>query len=144
MGDGDRDRAAVAALVHAYAERLDGGDLDGVADLFAAATWRSGAGTVRRGRDEVRAVYDGVQLYDGVPRTKHLITNLVVELGPGPNEAGARCTFTVLQGVTPGAPLCLVLAGRYQDRFTRGPGGWAFNDRLILPDLLGDGSRHFR
>ena len=34
------DLAAVTALVHRYAELLDGGDLDGVTVLFARAVWR--------------------------------------------------------------------------------------------------------
>jgi len=32
-------RDAIADLVHAYAERLDAGDLDGVAALFADAAY---------------------------------------------------------------------------------------------------------
>ena len=39
---GDRDE--ITALVHRYAELLDGGDLDAVVALFAHTTWRS-AGT---------------------------------------------------------------------------------------------------
>ena len=53
---GDRDE--ITALVHRYAELLDGGDLDGVVALFAHATWRSaGTGAVLRTPEEIRAVY---------------------------------------------------------------------------------------
>jgi ketosteroid isomerase-like protein len=137
------DRAAIAALVHAYAERLDGGDLDGVADLFAHATWQGRPGErVLTGRDEVRRAYRPVVLYDGVPRTRHLITNLVVELDAGGDTASARSYFTVVQA-TPDLPLQPILAGRYHDRFERA-GEWRFAERLILPDLWGDLSRHYR
>ena len=44
---GDRDE--IAAIVHRYAELLDGGDVEGVVALFSRATWRSAAtGTVLR------------------------------------------------------------------------------------------------
>jgi hypothetical protein len=39
--------------------------------------------------------------------------------------------------------LRVVVAGRYFDRFERGPDGWRFADRLFLSDLIGDMSRHF-
>ena len=76
---------AVTALVHAYAERLDAGDLDGVARLFDRAVWRSPQHPEGlRGVEAVRRVYDGVRLYDGSPRTKHVISNLVVEVTKAP------------------------------------------------------------
>ncbi len=138
------DVAEITALVYAYAERLDAGDLDGVANLFAHATWRAPrTGAHLRGFDEVRAVYDRVRLYDGVPRTRHVITNLVVDDPAGGDTATARCTFTVLQGVTRGRPLQVIVSGRYTDRFERVDGAWRFADRLFSADLLGDQREHF-
>jgi ketosteroid isomerase-like protein len=140
---GDIDE--IEALVYGYGERLDAGDIDGVVDLFAAATWRSSAtGETLRGPDAVRAVYDRIALYDGTPRTKHVITNLIVTVDDDAISATARCSFSVLQGVVPGEPLRVVVAGRYADRFERGPKGWRFADRLFTADLAGDQSRHFR
>ena len=138
-------RAEIVALVHEYAERLDAGDLDSVAALFEHATWRSDTtGQALRGIDEVRRVYDRVVLYDGSPRTRHLITNLVVDLAPDGGTARGRCCFTVLQGVVPGRPIQVILAGRYVDRFERAGGRWRFADRLFVTDQVGDLSRHFR
>jgi hypothetical protein len=138
---GDIDE--IEALVYGYAERIDAGDMDGVVDLFARATWRSTlTGQVLRERAEVKAVYDRIALYDGSPRTKHLITNLVVDIDGA--SATGRCSFSVLQGVVPGEPLEVVVAGRYFDRFERGPDGWRFADRLFVLDLGGDQSQHFR
>ena len=91
-----------------------------------------------------RAVYDRIALYDGTPRTKHVITNLIVTVDDDAISATARCSFSVLQGVVPGEPLRVVVAGRYADRFERGPKGWRFADRLFTADLAGDQSRHFR
>jgi ketosteroid isomerase-like protein len=134
------DRAAVERLVFAYCELVDSGDLDGVAGLFERATWRS-AGAVVEGRDAVRRRYEPVVLYDdGTPRTKHVVSNLVVE-GEG-DQATASSYFTVFQA-TDGFPLQPILAGRYQDTFVRDADGWRFADRLILADLQGDLSRHY-
>jgi hypothetical protein len=131
--------AAVEGLLYEYAFRLDGGDLDGVAELFAAATWRSANRTLR-GRDAVRTAYDPVRLYaDGRPGTQHVITNVQIAVAPDGATASSRCYFTVLQVAR------IILAGRYHDTFARGPSGaWHYTDRLILPDLRGDLSVHYR
>jgi hypothetical protein len=135
------DFEEICGLIFAYVECLDAGDFDGVAALFERATFRSsGRPQPLSGRDEVRAVYDAVILYDGSPGTKHVISNVIVE-GDGPAAANSRCYFTVLQGGA-GRSLQPILAGRYHDRFDRVSGRWSFSDRLILPDLVGDLRRH--
>jgi ketosteroid isomerase-like protein len=138
------DRAEITALVHAYARQLDAGDLDGVAALFEDATWRSeSTGEVHRGSEEVRAVYERVRLYNGSPRTKHVISNLSIDMEPAEGRAVAECCFTVLQGVDAGDPIQIILSGRYVDRFERIAGVWRFADRLFVVDLTGDLTRHF-
>ena len=137
----DADVAAVTALVVEYAERLDGGDLDGVAQLFAHGTVRTSRGTELVGA-EVRRMYDPVVIHaDGTPRTKHVIGNLQVTVDTATGTATARCTFTVLQAA-PGRPLQPVLAGRYHDAFARVDGVWRYVERMILADLWGDLSQH--
>ena len=134
---------AITALIHGYAERIDAGDLDGVAALFADATWRSpGRAGALRGTAEVRRAYDGVILYDGLPCTKHVISNVTVTVDETGTTATARSYFTVFQA-RPDFPLQPVIAGRYHDAFVD-VGGWRFADRLIIPDLIGDLSRHLR
>jgi hypothetical protein len=138
---------AVTALVHAYAERLDAGDLDGVARLFDRAVWRSPQHPEGlRGVEAVRRVYDGVRLYDGSPCTKHVLSNLVVEVDEGARSAASRCSFTVLHGAE-GRSVRPILSGRYHDAFARDAGGdgagWQFTERVTLVDLVGDVSGHF-
>jgi 3-phenylpropionate/cinnamic acid dioxygenase small subunit len=135
------DHEAIVALVGAYAERLDAGDLDGVAQLFERGTFRSGRdGAVRHGRDEVRRMYDPVLVYDdGTPRTKHVLGNIEVTVDG--HAASSRCVFTVF-GCAPGQSLQAVLTGRYHDRFAHAGGAWRFEERLVHPDLVGDLSRH--
>ena len=134
----------IAALVYRYADLLDQGDLDGVAALFAHATWGSGTRQERmRGTEQVRRMYDGVILYeDGTPHTKHVITNLVIEHEDGTTQATARSYFTVLQAHE--GVLQPIIAGRYHDRFENVDGEWRFAERIIHPDLQGDLSHHMR
>jgi uncharacterized protein (TIGR02246 family) len=132
------DTEALRALVVAYAEQLDAGDLDGVAALFADAVVRTAAsGTERRGREAVRRMYDPVILYpDGTPRTKHVLGNVEIRVDPAAATATSGCTFTVLQA-RPGRGVEPVLCGRYDDRFVRVDGRWRFSERIISPNLLG-------
>ncbi len=135
-------RAAIEALIFGYAERLDAGDLAGVAALFAGATYRSQAGGAYAGAAAVQAVLEAaVLLYDGIPRTRHVTTNLI--LACDGDAATARSYFTVLQAAE-GLPLQPIVAGRYHDGFARVDGVWRFTDRLIFVDLVGDVSRHLR
>jgi hypothetical protein len=136
------DVEEITARIHEYAYRLDGGDLDGVAALFAHAELRSTRHErVRRGVAEARTVYDPVILYDdGTPRTMHQLTNVTVEVDG--DTARARTYFTVLQVTNLG--LHPVLAGEYHDRFARVDGRWEFTERVFDPRLVGDLSAHMQ
>ena len=58
------DPDAVRALIFRYADLIDAGDLDGLAALFAHATWRSaGRDEVLRGTAEVRRAYEYRQMH---------------------------------------------------------------------------------
>jgi hypothetical protein len=139
------DREAITALIYRYADLLDSGRLAEVAELFVNGTWRSGATGQALTQEQVRGVYERVILYDdGTPRTHHLITNLVIDVQEGGDEASASCYFTVIQGVEAGKPIETIVSGRYLDEFRRGPDGWYFHERVFHADLVGDQSRHFR
>lgn len=138
-------RHEIAALVHAYAERIDGGDFEGVADLLADAEVTA-EGTDRRwrGRDEVLGLYEsGTRRYpDGTPRTKHVTTNLVVDVDEAAGTATARSYYTVLQAVPGELALQPIVAGRYRDRFERVGEAWRFAGRHLVVDLVGDLGHH--
>jgi len=138
------DRDAVGALLAAYADAIDAGDFDGVADLLAGAEIQTEDGTVvAAGRDQVLALYQGTtkRHEDGTPRTAHLVTNLVVEPGDGADELRARSRFVVFQA-TAAVPLQPVVVGRYDDLFRRAGGAWQFARRRMVPQLWGDVSDH--
>ena len=134
---------AIRSLVCAYAERLDAGDFDGVAELFKNGEFRSAlASEPRVGREAVRRMYDPIVLYDdGTPRTRHVLGNIEVGLDDDGGAATARCTFVVMQAAASGS-LQAVLAGRYHDRVLRVDGVWQFAERMVLPDLVGELGGH--
>ena len=138
------DRDAVVALLAAYSDAIDAGDFAGVAEVLAAAEIQTEDGAVvATGRDQVLAMYEGTtKLHgDGTPRTAHLVTNVVVEAGDGPDELRARSRFVVFQA-TDRVPLQPVVVGRYDDVFVRTAGTWQFFRRRMVPQLWGDVSDH--
>lgn len=141
------DHVAIANLVYAYAERIDAGDFDGVAGLLADAevTGEGSAAPPVRGRDAVRAMYErSTRRYpdDGTPKTKHVTTNLIVDVDAVAGRATCRSYFTVLQAVPGELALQPIIAGRYHDEFQRHGSTWRFSRRHMIPDLIGELGRH--
>jgi 3-phenylpropionate/cinnamic acid dioxygenase small subunit len=135
---------AVGNLIARYAELIDSGDFDGVADLLHDAAVGDGDSTaLLTGRDAIRSMFASTtRLYpDGTPGTKHVTTNLILDIDEQAGRAAARSYWTVLQAV-PGLPLQPILAGRYHDRFERRQRAWRFTERRYLIDLVGDVSQH--
>ncbi len=131
-------------LVHRYAELIDLGDFDGMGELLAEAEVGSADSPDHlTGSDAVVAMFTSTtrRYPDGTPRTKHVTTNLIVEVDDDAGTATCRSYFTVFQQV-PDLPLQPVIAGRYHDRFVCEDGVWRFAERRFLIDLVGDLSRH--
>ena len=144
MADAARE---IENLLHTYAERIDAGDLEGVADLFAhgrvAAVPDATPDQTFEGRERVLALYRrSTRIYpDGSPHTRHVTTNSIIEVGEDGQTASARSYYTVLQQVDD-FPLQPIVAGHYRDTFRRIDGRWWFDTRVIGIDLVGDLSRH--
>jgi len=135
-------RDAIEHIVYGYAERVDNGDFTGVAELFARATYKGGGpddpGVV--GVAPVLEILEQmVRRYDdGTPRTKHVTTNLVIDVDG--DTATGRSYYTVFQQLE-GFPLQPIIAGRYHDTFAWSS-EWYLTERVIFCDLIGDLSRH--
>jgi hypothetical protein len=129
---------AITAIVYRYCELFDTGDFDAFARQFEHGVWHK----AEPGAKAVRAWIDEhVLTYDGLPMTKHVTTNLIVEADE--STATAQSYITVLQGL-PDFPLQPILAGRYRDRFQRVDGEWRWLERRVISDLRGDTSHHTR
>ncbi|MFP6664206.1 MAG: nuclear transport factor 2 family protein [Deltaproteobacteria bacterium] len=134
-------------LLYVYAERMDAGDFIGVADLFAHGRIEASPEAKREdaavGREGVLAMYrSAARLYeDGTPRTRHLISNAIIEVDDDEAHATARTSYMVFQQ-TEKLALQPIIGGHYHDTFHRPEGAWAFDTRIMFVDLVGDLSHH--
>jgi 3-phenylpropionate/cinnamic acid dioxygenase small subunit len=138
----------IANLLNRYAECMDSGDFAGAAALFDDARLR-----VSGGSDDTDGTIDAatllaiwkstVMLYpDGTPRTKHVITNPIIEVDDAAGTASCRSYYMVVQQ-TDDFPLQTIVTGRYHDRFQRVDGRWRYSFRdYSLLDMVGDVSHH--
>ena len=146
MSDAARD---IENLVYTYAERIDAGDLDGVAALFAhgriCGVEDGPPETVFEGTARVRQMYEmATRLYDdGTPKTKHFTTNVRIDVDEDAGTARASAYYCVTQG-TPELPLQVIVTGHYRDTFHRVDGAWWFDSRTMYVDQIGDTSRHLK
>ncbi|MDG1400121.1 MAG: nuclear transport factor 2 family protein [Candidatus Binatia bacterium] len=143
-----RDHArSIENLLYTYAERIDAGDLPGVADLFRHGRILPSPDAPREatfeGAAQVLTMYESsTRIYeDGTPRTRHLTTNAIVEVADDEKTAKARSYYTVLQR-TEDLPLQPIISGHYHDTFHLVDGQWCFETRTMFIDLIGDLSQH--
>jgi hypothetical protein len=137
------DRRAVLDLLATYGDTFDSGDFEGFAELFEHGTWfpTEHAGPGAAVVQQWCAAW--VHLHDGLPRTRHLTSNLWLDLDVVRGTGTAESHVTVWQGMS-GFPLQVVFAGRYHDRLHRIGDRWSFQQRRVEPELIGDLSRHLR
>jgi hypothetical protein len=134
----------ISNLVFRYAELVDLGDFAGVGDLFRYARVTSNVSEdVRDGADGMRRqLEEWTRRYgDGTPHTKHLTTNLIIDVDEEKGTARCRSYYCVFQQVE-ALPLQPIVAGRYQDEFRRIDGVWWFTKRHYINELVGEVSAH--
>lgn len=142
------DYEEIRNLSYRYTFLLDVGDFEAVGQLLAHATLQPIMAGVRgepvRGSGAIKEFYAGqvVTYGNGDPRTRHLITNQLIELDAEGASASSRCYFTVLQR-PPKLPYQIVVGGQYHDRFERVDAGWRFVEKAIQVDHLNEIQHHF-
>lgn len=139
---------SVTNVLYRYAEMMDTGRFEELADeLFRHAEFVVAPPPAKRLDGAAMAqlmVATTIRYPDGTPRTKHVITNPIVDVDEGAGTATCRSYYTVFQQ-TDDLPLQPVVAGRYHDRFARIDGEWWFTERdYTMLDMIGDVSRHLR
>ena len=136
------DEQAIRNLLFRYMDATDAGDFATRAALFADATvWFPDPIGPVKGAAAAELFRSRQRLYDGIPRTAHLSTNVVIELDDDGLGATVQSRYLVLQE-TDALALQPIIVGRYHDRFACVDGVWRFAERRFLIDLVGEMSAH--
>lgn len=136
---------AITNLIYSYAERIDEGDFAGVAEIFEHATLTfEGFGAAVSGRDAIEQLYTRTtrRYDDGTPRTKHVMTNVIVDLADSGVDAKSRSYFTVFQAVPGELALQPVIAGRYRHTYEWVDDRWRVAGMHVIIDLMGELGHH--
>lgn len=144
MSDSGRE---ITNLIYTYAELLDGGDLDGVAGLFAhgriCGVQDGPPETVFEGSARVRQMYEmATHLRRRHPKTKHNTSN--VQLRRRASGTARSTSYYCVTQATPDLPLQVIVTGHYKDTFHRVDGAWWFDSRIMFVDQVGDVSQHLK
>jgi len=135
---------AITTLMFRYAECVDTADFEGIGAIFehGEMTTRGTDGAIV-GAAAVAGLYRHTSKVhpDGTTLTRHLTTNVIVDIDEAADAATARSSFVVFQA-TPLIPLQPIIAGRYRDAFSRVDGEWRFAQREMGVDQIGDVSDH--
>ena len=142
------DMCAIKNVIYQYADFLDRGDLQGVASMFSHGKIITSDATGQEHRvagvDAVYAMYRSfTRLYEdnGTPHTKHMTSNVIVQVDTTGVTASAQAYAVVFQAVDD-FPLQPIIGVRYNDTFEKAGQVWRFSERNIQPHLYGDLGRH--
>jgi len=151
----DRAKATeeIRHILFSYPEYIDRGTIDGVVGLLSGVKMANANG-VRAERipesdlptlsaEQVREMYTSSVIFyeDGLPHTKHLITNFDIKFSDDGQHAETRSYYVVLQALED-FPLQIVITGRYEDEYRVEDGEWRLKIRREFADLVGDLSHH--
>tara|TARA_B110000438_G_scaffold295696_1_gene339129 strand:+ start:179 stop:625 length:447 start_codon:yes stop_codon:yes gene_type:complete len=142
-----RSETQILNLLYLYAELIDEGRLEDCAALFNQAR------VVLDPKSEPPFIVDGRGLLevwnsiikldeDGKPKTRHLVSNPILEIDEKAGTASARSVYSVSQ-LKKNQKLETIISGRYEDNFKRTSGTWQFSERTYFIDLIDDISEHF-
>jgi hypothetical protein len=143
-GEGMNNEKEILRLMNDYCYLIDAGDLEGFARLFEHGSFHvlgdpSGPDS---GFEEVFSMLQNVILYDGKPNTKHVMSNVQIDVDEAGEQAAAQCYITVFQALPPEFQPHPIFIGHYWDKFEKVDSAWRFKQRDISPDLMGDLSYH--
>jgi hypothetical protein len=111
-------------LIATYAFLVDDGEFAKLGGLLADADFSLNGGPAVHGQEAIeRLARETLLTYDdGTPKTRHVTTNIIIEVDERAGTATSSSYFTVFQSL-PGFPLQAIASGRYRDRFQE-PTGW--------------------
>lgn len=138
-------RESILELLNQYSYTVDGGDMKGFMALFEHGEWSVEGAEPNRGAQEIwDNILSKIILYeDGTPRTRHVNTNVELDIDEAAGTARGQRYVTVLQG-TDDFPLQTIFSGHYHDTFVRDNGRWRFASTVVHGPMQGDMSRHLK
>ena len=131
-------------VMYRYGEYVDLARFDELGELFRHGAIRSDRGSGDLRGEAVATFYratNRVHPDTGTLRTRHIASNVIIEVDDPAGAATARSYFVVCQQ-TSVLPLQPIVAGRYHDTFRRIEGEWWFDLRMIYVELIGDMTQH--
>jgi 3-phenylpropionate/cinnamic acid dioxygenase small subunit len=136
---------AIENLIARYAFLVDDGDFAGLGQLLDQCTFTLGPGPAVMGGNAIAELaHRSLRTYeDGTPRTRHITTNILIEVDEAAGIATSRSYYTVLQSL-PEFALQPIACGTYVDRFERRAQEWFFKERSVHMRFAGDTSHHRR
>ncbi|HEY2302531.1 MAG TPA: nuclear transport factor 2 family protein [Acidimicrobiales bacterium] len=134
----------IERLMFRYARSVDLAQWEELGRLFAHGRVRATTSDdVASGATEVANLWASVNKVhgDGTLRTRHLLTNIMIEIDEDGGTATAESYFMVFQA-TDRTPLQPIAGGRYTDQFRRRDGMWCFEEKFIHVDQVGNVADH--
>jgi hypothetical protein len=139
------DYHEIANLVYEYGYLIDAGDFAGIGSLLADARLiADGADMEVRGAEAIAAHYASTtRLYEdtGTPKTKHVFTNMLIEIDEARQTACGKTNYFVFQQ-TDSLPLQAIITGHYEHKFEKRGASWCITEKKFFVDQLGDLSHH--
>jgi hypothetical protein len=128
----------ILGLINQYSFALDTADFEAFDRLFEHADW------IAEGQKLGDDALANIKIYDdGTPKTRHVTSNVVLEIQGSEGKAKGQCYVTVFQQ-TDEFPLQPIFSGHYFDEFERVDGRWRFSRREIRHSLVGDLNAHLK
>ena len=131
-------RLAILDVLHGYCHAYDGGDIDGMVNLFmergSFEFTPPPAGFPARieGRTQIRAGMSARKSATAGSQRRHLITNVLFD---EVDELAAKVRSYLTLASTTDGKLSFLATGVYDDRLRNTPDGWRFESRRLKLDL---------
>lgn len=139
-----QDLIEIDRLLTEYCFAIDTGRLEDCAALFEHAEFSFEGFATVHGKAGVMGILSGIILHeDGTPRTRHILSNVRIDVADDGTSAKGQSYVTTLQQAGD-QPLQAVFTGHYFDKFKKIDNKWAFVKRGVFGPHFGDMSRHMR
>jgi hypothetical protein len=133
------DRDQIENLMARYCRSYDEGNFEAYAELFRHGDIAGPTGHCATVAEVAAYHRRNCLLYNGKPNTRHVITNIHIEIDGA--TASAESYVTIYQAA-PSFPLQVIFVGSYIDQFHKIDDQWWFKNRRAEAHLVGDLSKH--